>query len=170
MKGRAIRDQGNAAVRGPVEIRMRHRQMRGHECEGFRLRGQRLRLAVEHHIRHGGHQLTLARQLFGKALVRIKPALLRHRFKTDGEGTLRPVIRRVTEHPLSSVQQWKTGLQSSIASSSSMMRSITDRPFFQKPGSPASRPKGASNSEWCLVPPAFSRSKYFCWNPASASS
>jgi hypothetical protein len=34
-----------------------------------------------------------------------------------------------------------------IASSSSIIRSITDKPIFQKPGSFASRPKGASSSE-----------------------
>jgi hypothetical protein len=35
----------------------------------------------------------------------------------------------------------------SIASSSSIMRSITERPIFQKPGSRASSPNGASSSE-----------------------
>ena len=35
----------------------------------------------------------------------------------------------------------------SIASSSSIMRSITERPIVQKPGSFASRPNGASSSE-----------------------
>ena len=34
-----------------------------------------------------------------------------------------------------------------IASSSPIMRSITERPIFQKPGSFASRPKGASSCE-----------------------
>ena len=49
----------------------------------------------------------------------------------------------------------------SSASSSSIRPLITPRPICQKAGSEASRPKGASSSEWCLVPPAFSMSKYF---------
>jgi hypothetical protein len=55
----------------------------------------------------------------------------------------------------------------SIASSSEMKPSSTERPFCQKDGSVASRPNGASSSEWCLVPPAFSSAKYFSWKPLS---
>ena len=42
-------------------------------------------------------------------------------------------------------------------------------PFCQNSGLEASRPKGASSSEWCLEPPAFSISKYFATNPGCAS-
>ena len=49
----------------------------------------------------------------------------------------------------------------SSASSSSISPPITPSPICQKAGSDASSPNGASSSEWCLVPPAFSISKYF---------
>src|SRR5262249_55874570 len=45
------------------------------------------------------------------------------------------------------------------SSSSSIMRSMTPSPPCQNAGSRASRPKGASSSEWCLVPPAASISR-----------
>src|SRR5262249_42522136 len=44
-------------------------------------------------------------------------------------------------------------------SSSTIMRSITPSPPCQNAGSRASSPKGASSSEWCLVPPAASMSR-----------
>jgi len=53
------------------------------------------------------------------------------------------------------------GDQTSIASSSSMKPEIMFSPLSQNAGSLASRPKGASNSLWCLEPPARSMSKYF---------
>lgn len=56
----------------------------------------------------------------------------------------------------------------SIASNSSMRPSTTERPIDQKSGSVASRPKGASSSRWCLVPPASSRAKYFSAKPPGA--
>ena len=72
------------------------------------------------------------------------------------------------------VRQWRMARREprvypSIASSSPMKPSSTESPFCQNCGSVASRPKGASSSEWCLVPPAFSRAKYFSWKPLSAS-
>ena len=63
-----------------------------------------------------------------------------------------------------------TAQAASSASSSPISPSITDSPICQKPGSLASRPKGASSSLWCLVPPAFSMAKYFSWKPLSARS
>ena len=49
----------------------------------------------------------------------------------------------------------------SSASNSSIKPEMTESPLPQKAGSEASRPKGASSSEWCFVPPARSMSKYF---------
>ena len=43
-----------------------------------------------------------------------------------------------------------------MASNSPISRSMTPRPRLQKSGPRASRPNGASSSEWCLVPPARS--------------
>ena len=57
----------------------------------------------------------------------------------------------------------------SIASSSSIMPSITPSPFCQNSRLEASRPKGASSSEWCLEPPASSMAKYFATKPGCAS-
>ena len=47
----------------------------------------------------------------------------------------------------------------SASSSWSISRSTRPKPLPQKPGSPASRPKGASSSRWRSVPPARSRSR-----------
>ena len=44
-------------------------------------------------------------------------------------------------------------------SNSPIIRSMTPRPPCQKAGSRASRPNGASSSEWCLVPPAESMAR-----------
>jgi hypothetical protein len=52
-----------------------------------------------------------------------------------------------------------TSASYSNPSSSSIIRSITPSPPCQNAGSRASRPKGASSSEWCLVPPAASISR-----------
>src|SRR6266446_1787241 len=49
------------------------------------------------------------------------------------------------------------GFYQASASSSSMKRAMTLRPFDQKAGSAASRPKGARSSLWRSVPPARSR-------------
>ncbi len=57
----------------------------------------------------------------------------------------------------------------SIASSSSIMPASISRPFFQNSGFDASRPNGASSSEWCFEPPAISIAKYFCTKPGCAS-
>jgi len=57
----------------------------------------------------------------------------------------------------------------SMASSSSIMPEMIERPFCQKAGSEASRPNGLSSSLWCLVPPALSIAKYLSWNPAALS-
>ena len=59
--------------------------------------------------------------------------------------------------------------QCSIASSSSMKPAIMSSPLFQKAGSLASRPKGASSALWCFDPPASSISKYLVSNPSGAS-
>ena len=57
----------------------------------------------------------------------------------------------------------------SIASSSSIMPSMTPRPFCQNSRLEASRPKGASSSEWCLEPPASSIGSISSTKPGCAS-
>jgi hypothetical protein len=59
---------------------------------------------------------------------------------------------------------------SSIASSSSIIETMSPSPLPQNFGSVASSPKGASSSLWCFDPPASSISKYFSWKPGRPSS
>src|SRR5919201_4314117 len=64
--------------------------------------------------------------------------------------------RRLLEQSVSCAHVDPTSASYSNHSSSSIIRSITPSPPCQNAGSRASRPKGASSSEWCLVPPAAS--------------
>ena len=59
--------------------------------------------------------------------------------------------------------------QPSIASSSSIIEAMRERPLSQNFGSLASRPKGARSALWCFEPPASSRAKYFSWKAGSPS-
>jgi len=84
---------------------------------------------------------------FGAAIISNPPR------KLVGNPPIGPAVRN-------KYAQYQLGdLRASSASSSSIRRSITDRPPCQKLGSRASSPNGASSSEWCLVPPAASMSR-----------
>src|SRR5919197_2507338 len=62
--------------------------------------------------------------------------------------------RRLLEQSVSCAHVDPTSASYSNHSSSSIIRSITPSPPCQNAGSRGSRPKGASSSEWCLMPPA----------------
>ena len=82
-------------------------------------------------------------------------------------------MRRISPKRVFSRSAIRPGPQSAspqFASSSSMKPAITSRPRFQKRGSEASRPKGASSSLWRSVPPARSRSRYFSAKSGTAPS
>ena len=151
------------------------RQVRSQQVEHFLLGVLRAVLGEQDGgFAAAGEEPLLLVQLFGEPRVGLDPVGKVERLQADAEGPGRAVIGRVGKGrtggggaiPPPAVEV----VHASSRSSSSMKPAMTDRPLRQKAGSVASRPNGASSSEWCLVPPADSMAKYFSWKPASASS